>query len=231
MTKSSQVQAPHQFGPRWSKLVGFVLVKVLWRVRVSGAQNIPTSGPVIVAGNHSALLDGPLLLGITPRPAHFLVKGSLFKGVLKPILIAGGHIAVRPGQGRETLTRAKAVLDRGGAIGIFPEGTRGTGQVAAIHPGVAWLACHSQAPVVPVAIVGTRHSGQSVTALPRPWSTITVQYGAPIYPEPGEHTARRDIAALAERVRVELAKAVADAARASGTALPNDAPRNTAPEH
>lgn len=217
--------APRPFGPKWARIVGLVLVKTLWRVQVTGQENVCAAGPIIVAGNHTALLDGPLLIGVTPRPAHFLVKGSLFSGPLGVILRGAGQIPVTKEKGRGALTAAQTVLERGGALGIFPEGTRGAGDLSQIHPGVGWLAAHTQTPIVPVAILGTRTDGKSVKSLPRLRSKIVVHFGVPVTPQPTETPGRRDVIAATEQVRQALIETITQTSSASGISLPQDPPK------
>lgn len=182
------------------------------------------AGAIIVAANHTALLDGPLLIGVTPRPAHFLVKGSLFGGPLGVVLRGAGQIPVTKEKGRSALTAAQGVLERGGAVGIFPEGTRGAGDLSQIHPGVGWLAAHTQTPVVPVAILGTRSAGKSVRALPRLWSTIVVHFGEPVVPNVASSPGRRDIVEVTEQVRQALITTITQTTARSGVTLPLDIP-------
>ncbi|MEU1791107.1 lysophospholipid acyltransferase family protein [Streptomyces sparsogenes] len=128
----------------------------LWRPRVLGAWRIPASGPVILAGNHSHNLDGPMLIGTSPRPVHFLVKKEAFVGPLDPFLRGIGQLKVdRASADRAAITDALGVLERGGVLGIFPEGTRGEGDFASLRAGLAYFAVRSGAPIVPVAVLGT----------------------------------------------------------------------------
>ena len=66
--------APGRAGPRWSRWVGRFLGRVVWDTRVIGAARVPATGPVLPAANHLALVDGPLVHGVAPRPTHLLVK-------------------------------------------------------------------------------------------------------------------------------------------------------------
>ncbi|PLW73850.1 1-acyl-sn-glycerol-3-phosphate acyltransferase, partial [Streptomyces sp. DJ] len=128
----------------------------LWRPRVLGAWKVPASGPVILAVNHSHVVDGPMIIGTSPRPVHFLVKKEAFTGPLDPFLRGIGQIAVDRGStDRAAVTGALGVLERGGVLGIFPEGTRGQGDFASLRAGLAYFALRSGAPVVPVAVLGT----------------------------------------------------------------------------
>ena len=109
----------------------------LWRPRVLGAWRVPAAGPVILAVNHAHGIDGPMLMGTAPRPVHFLIKKEAFVGPLDPFLRGIGQLKVdRSTADREAITDALGVLDSGGVLGIFPEGTRGEGDFAPCGP--AW---------------------------------------------------------------------------------------------
>lgn len=155
----------------------------VWRIRVHDADRMPASGPVIVASNHSGWLDGPLLAIRSPRPVHALTKREMFEGRLGRLLTAAGQIpldrfAVDPGAIRTCLR----VLADGGAVGIFPEGTRGAGEYDVFHHGVTYLALVSGAPVVPVTQVGTRLPGGRSGSLPPRGSRIDMAFGEAWHP-------------------------------------------------
>lgn len=189
------------------------VVKPFWRVRVTGAENFPLSGPVILAANHTAILDGPLLVAASSRPAQLLVKGAAFRGPIKWILRSAGQIPVTKDPTQSALTTAQEVLNRGSIVGIFPEGTRGAGTATRIHQGVGWLACHTQSVVVPVAISGTRAPGKSVNRLPRLWARVEVHFGEPVNPLGADQVGRRDVVNMTEKIRVGLIQTIDQAAR------------------
>jgi 1-acyl-sn-glycerol-3-phosphate acyltransferase len=129
----------------------------IWRMRVHGGENVPKSGPVIVACNHMAYLDPPVLGSASPRRLSYMAKQELFKiPVLGPAIAAVGAYPVdRQGSATSAVKRSVEVLRAGGAIGIFPEGRRNRGGEAEVRAGVALLASLGKAPVVPACIVGT----------------------------------------------------------------------------
>ena len=97
-----------------------------------------------------------MVMGIAPRGTHFLIKKEAFVGPLGPFLEGIGQLKVdRAVADRAAITDALAVLDRGGVLGIFPEGTRGDGDFASLRAGLAYFAVRSGAPVVPVAVLGS----------------------------------------------------------------------------
>lgn len=158
----------------------------LWRPRVLGAWRLPAHGPVILAVNHSNMLDGPMLIGTCPRPVHFLVKKEVFTGPLDPFLRRIGQLPVdRSGADRTAVTSALAVLARGGVLGIFPEGTRGAGEFASLRAGLAYFAVRSGAPVVPVACFGTTERGRVIRGLPPLRGRVDVVFGEPFHAREG----------------------------------------------
>ncbi|MFF4232260.1 lysophospholipid acyltransferase family protein [Streptomyces sp. NPDC001820] len=151
----------------------------LWKPRVLGAWRVPAAGPVILAVNHSHMIDGPMLMGTAPRPVHFLIKKEAFVGPLDPFLLGMGQVKVdRTSTDRTAITSALGVLNSGGVLGIFPEGTRGEGDFASLRAGLAYFALRSGAPIVPVAVLGsTERRGRLIRALPPLRSRVDVVFG------------------------------------------------------
>ena len=224
-SRAREHPAPSTFGPRWSRPAGHVLAHSIWDTRVTGAQNVPAIGPVLYAANHVNVLDGPLLAGASPRPAHLLVKAEMFNGPIGLFLRACGQISVDRDNGRDALLRALAVLRRGGVVGVFPEGSRGRGDAASARAGVAWLALTGDVPVVPVALLGTRRTGESVGHIPGLRRRLVVEFGAPIAlgREPGM-SGRAAVVSANEAIRVALSALVASASARTGVVLPTDDP-------
>ncbi|MEW2274499.1 lysophospholipid acyltransferase family protein [Streptomyces sp. SID685] len=153
----------------------------LWRPRVLGAWKVPASGPVIFAVNHSHNIDGPMVMGVAPRPTHFLIKKEAFIGPLGAFLTGIGQLKVdRTAVDRAAITQALDLLAAGGVLGIFPEGTRGEGDFASLRAGLAYFAVRSGAPVVPVAVMGSSdRPGRLIKALPPVRSRVDVVFGDP----------------------------------------------------
>ena len=158
---------PGHWTTAWSRPVGWILDHLVYRTSVTGRSNVPAAGPVIFAGNHISFLDGPVMYGASPA-MHILVKQEMFTGLLGRVLAASGQLPVDRRGGRAALATARSLLDAGRCVGILPEGTRGSGEAAAINNGVAWLALNSGATVVPVAILGTRIGGEHLDTVPHP---------------------------------------------------------------
>jgi len=186
---------------------------------------VPASGPVLLASNHTGLIDGPLVFGLAPRPAHFVVKQEMFHGVAGLVLNAMGHIPIdRTSADRVAIATALAVLERGGVVGVFPEGSRGRGDVAAMQAGVTFLALASGAPIVPVACLGTRPDGASTSRPPLPGRRLAVVFGDPVTVVTPPGLPRRAASrVVTEQVRTVLADHVRASCARTGISL-YDAP-------
>ncbi|TQM80020.1 1-acyl-sn-glycerol-3-phosphate acyltransferase [Saccharothrix saharensis] len=192
----------HDVG-RW---ISRVPLRASFRVRARGISRFPLEGPVVVVANHSSMADGPILFGLFPRRVVFLIKQEMFKGVVGTLLRKIGQLAVRRGApDREPLLAAQRVLRAGGVVGVFPEGTRGTGDVAEAQAGAAWLARSTGALVVPVACRGTlRPAGTRRRFRP----VVDVLVGEP-FELPGDR-GRQALVKATEQVRDRLATLVAE---------------------
>ncbi|MEU3778287.1 lysophospholipid acyltransferase family protein [Streptomyces sp. NPDC032472] len=210
---------PSLKGAAVGRRIGVGLMYGLWKPRVLGAWRVPASGPVILAVNHAHNIDGPMVMGTAPRPLHFLIKKEAYVGPLGPFLDGIGQVRVdRSGTDRTAITRALAVLDNGGALGIFPEGTRGEGDFASLRAGLAYFAVRSGAPVVPVAVLGsTERQGRLIRGLPPFKSRVDIVFGSPF--DAGDGTGRRTRTALDEataRIQSRLSAHLSDAKRLTG---------------
>ncbi|WP_406150318.1 lysophospholipid acyltransferase family protein [Streptomyces sp. NBC_01012] len=217
MTRSTA--APTLRGAAVGRGIGIGLMYGLFRPRVLGAWRVPASGPVILAVNHAHNLDGPMLMGTAPRPVHFLIKKEAFVGPLDPFLRGIGQLKVdRTTVDRNAITQALGVLDDGGALGIFPEGTRGEGDFASLRAGLAYFAVRGGAPIVPVAVLGsTERRGRLISALPPLRSRVDVVFGDAF--EAGDGSGRRTRKALDEatlRIQGELTAHLEHARRLTG---------------
>jgi 1-acyl-sn-glycerol-3-phosphate acyltransferase len=205
-------------------VVGRVLFGATYRVTVTGRELVPLTGPVLFVGNHVGFLDGPMLPAHAPRPTSVLVKREMFRGLLGRFLTFIGHIPVTRNSGdRSALLAGVAILQSGGAVGIFPEGTRGRGDAASVQQGAAWLALQGGARVVPVAFLGTRATGASTSSVPRLRSRMVVAFGAPVELVAATGlTGRERLVTATEQVRAALAGQVAQAQERHQVFLPED---------
>lgn len=212
-------QLPPLRGADVGRRIGVGLMYGLWKPRVLGAWRVPTTGPVILAVNHSHVIDGPMVMGVAPRPTHFLIKKEAFIGPLDPFLTGIGQLKVdRDTTDRTAITRALGVLENGGVLGIFPEGTRGEGDFASLRAGLAYFAVRSGAPIVPVAVLGSSEKrGRLIQGLPPLRSRVDVVFGEPF--EAGDGSGRRTRTALDEatgRIQKQLAAHLENARRLTG---------------
>ncbi|MER5297367.1 lysophospholipid acyltransferase family protein [Streptomyces pharetrae] len=212
-------EAPSARGAEVGRRIGVGLMYGLWRPRVLGSWRVPASGPVIFAINHSHNIDGPMVMGVAPRPTHFLIKKEAFVGPLDPFLTGIGQLKVdRDTTDRTAITRALGVLENGGVLGIFPEGTRGEGDFASLRAGLAYFAVRSGAPVVPVAVLGSsERRGRLIKALPPLRSRVDVVFGDPF--QAGDGSGRRTRTALdeaTERIQKQLTLHLENARRLTG---------------
>jgi 1-acyl-sn-glycerol-3-phosphate acyltransferase len=203
----------HDFA-RW---IGTWLFYLLFRLRVRGIENVPRTGALVLVANHSSMVEGPLLFGIVPRRMVFLIKQEMFRGPLGWVLRRIGQLSVRRGEpDRTPLLGAVRVLRSGGAVGVFPEGTRGVGDVANAQHGAAWLARSGGAVVLPVACRGTyRPEGSRRRFRP----AVDVLVGKP-FQLPGGR-GRQGLAVATQRVRDELHALVAELDRVRGGGSPS----------
>ncbi len=202
--------------------VASTLARGYWDVHRHGAGRVPVSGPVIFASNHAGLIDGPLLTILTPRPVHALSKREMFTGLLGRVLTWCGQIPLeRFGADPGAIKMCLRVLADGGAIGIFPEGTRGGGDLDTFHHGVSYLAMVSGAPVVPITQVGTRLPGGRSNSVPPRGARIDFAFGEPWQTprQPWPRTREQTLATstlLWDHLREQQARALA----LTGRALP-----------
>ncbi len=183
------------------------LALLLFRPEVSGRENIPLSGPVLVAPIHRSNLDFAFTLFVSPRKVFFMAKDSLFRvPVLGTALVALGAFPVTRGTAdREALRSAEEVLTAGHALIMFPEGGRRFGdRVEPLHDGAMFIAARTGATVVPVGSSGTDLALPEGAKIPRPVK-VRVVVGAPIAAPVSEgRPSRRLITEKTEELRRAL---------------------------
>jgi 1-acyl-sn-glycerol-3-phosphate acyltransferase len=165
------------------------VARMVWRPSVTGLENVPRTGPVILASNHLSFADSLVIPIVAPRKVVFLAKSDYFtgtgiKGRLSRLWFGGlGMLPVDRDDSKAALASldtALEVLGRGEAFGIYPEGTRSRdGRLYRGRTGVAHLALTAGVPVVPVGLSGTEKLQPVGARLPRV-VPITVTFGAPI---------------------------------------------------
>ena len=208
-------------GGGWYRFIRWVATQIFrltGGIRSVGSENVPPHGPTLLAPIHLSFLDPPAVACGTRRQLRFMAKEELFRiPLLKSLILSLGAFPVKRGEGdTESIRRTLALLEAGEAVLIFPEGTRGDGEVLQpINRGVTMLAKRTGAQVVPVAIVGSN------VVLPkhgkRRRCRITLAYGVPFrYTDTAvqaDEKLNRD--AFAERLSRELVAL----ANANGSAI------------
>ena len=140
------------------KVIFQFLFKILFRVEVRGAENVPAEGSIIMAANHMSNFDPPLVGSFFPRPVAYMAKEELFHPKLAGLIIKNLYaFPVKRGTGdKGAIMTAIGILRNKHCLGVFPEGTRSkTGEIGKPESGVAALAALGKALVVPTAIIGT----------------------------------------------------------------------------
>ena len=169
------------------RAIVIVLLRPLLSLRLIGVEKVPSDGPLLVASNHLSNADPIILEAAFPRPLFFLGKAELFRNpFFRWVLRRFGGIPLERGTADlAALRRARAVLEQGIALGIYPEGVRS--RAAALVkglPGAGLIALQSDAPVLPVAIYGTEFfpvNGEVPPRRPKDLPRgVTVRFGSPI---------------------------------------------------
>lgn len=191
-TPTAETPTPRQAGFTYAfgRTVISMLARVLYRPKVEGRENIPRTGPVILASNHLSFIDSIAIPISAPRPVHFMAKSSYFEGtgvsggLSRTFFQSIGAIPVRRGAGQaalDALDLQRKLLDQGLAVALYPEGTRSTdGRLYKGRTGVAFLALQTGAPVVPVGLIGTDKAMPVGAKMPSMKERVTVRFGQPL---------------------------------------------------
>jgi len=158
------------------------IAKTFFNYRVIGAENMIEEGPCIIAANHCSYLDPPLVGVACKRAIHYLARKSLLDvPILGPILPDLNVIPVdQKNADRSALMGAIRVVKNGGAVLIFPEGTRSPdGELQPAQPGIGMIAAKTGAPVVPVKISGSFKAFPRGALWPR-LTSVTISVGPAI---------------------------------------------------
>ena len=172
-----------------------LFVPLLGGITVIGGENIPETGPIILAPNHRAYMDPPYLSMVTKRQLHLMAKEPLFRiPLFGPYIKAMGAFPVKRGvPDRGAIRQAIAELKAGRVMGIFPEGTRADpGTLLPAEKGFALIAKQTGVPIVPIALEGTDKVLPKHGSLHRAHVTATI--GKPMtaqemlaaYPDPSK---------------------------------------------
>ncbi|MDY3048251.1 MAG: lysophospholipid acyltransferase family protein [Rothia sp. (in: high G+C Gram-positive bacteria)] len=192
------------------------LLRTVFRARVTGLENFPQEGPVIVASNHLAFLDSVIISALMPRRVAFLAKAEYvnspgLKGrVMKSLFEAIDIIPVNRTDQKESMNALDKALDRlneGKVFGIYPEGTRSRdGYLYRGKVGVAWLAHMTGATVVPVGLIGTDRIQKPGSNMVYP-HRFTVRVGQPMrFEKLGEKMTGRQRRQTADQIMDAIAQ-------------------------
>jgi 1-acyl-sn-glycerol-3-phosphate acyltransferase len=164
------------------------LTRTAFAVRVTGTENVPRDGGLVVAANHRSYLDPPLLGTWFPRTIHFMAKQELFKIFVLGSLIRTVHAfpVDRDRADVGAIRQALRIIKRGDVVGIFPEGRRNLAGEAQARGGAVLLAATAHCPIVPVALVNTQFAVRRLRA-----SKVEVRIGEPIVLQGSERKATK----------------------------------------
>lgn len=211
---------------------GGAAIRRRWDVQVHDDDRLPRSGRVLLACNHIGWLDGPLMVGVAPRTVHALVKREMFVGRTGLLLRAIGQIPVdRSAIDVKAIRLAIRALRDDRVVAVYPEGTRGDGEMLRMKRGLAYLALVTGAPVAPVTILGTRIAGESVSDIPPKGRRIDIVYGRPVAVDPIDWPRRRQsVEELTRSLQHILVANVQHALELTGRDLPGPAADEEAKE-
>jgi 1-acyl-sn-glycerol-3-phosphate acyltransferase len=175
----------------------WIMVNVVYRLRVRGLENIPDKGPVVVVCNHVSFMDALVVIGCCRRPIRFVMDHQIFKiPVLSFVFRTAGAIPIAPAREEpeileQAYNRVAAYLEEGEVVGIFPEGQlTKDGEMGPFRNGIERIVRRTPSPVVPIALRGlwgsffSRRYGKAMKHVPRRfWSRLELVVGAPVPPE------------------------------------------------
>jgi 1-acyl-sn-glycerol-3-phosphate acyltransferase len=179
-------------------LVPFFLV--YFRLTRIGREHLPRTGPLLLAANHRSFLD-PFVIGtLVRRPVYYMAKRELFEKRWQAwILNALGAFPVDRGAGdRGAMETARAILERGDCVVVFPEGTRvRSGPLGSPRRGVGRLALETGAPVAPVTVIGSDQVRRGLRIRPR---KVRIRVGRPLLFPTVERSSPRLAAGVTDRI-------------------------------
>lgn len=196
------------------KFISWLIAKIFGRLRVIGAENVPRTGGVVLAPNHTSYIDPPLAGVGCRRKVWFMAKAELFAiPVLGAIIPRVGAFPVRRSTAdRQALRRAHELLTAGEVVNIFFEGGRSPdGRLLPPELGPAMIALRAEVPIVPVALINADRLLPRHSAFLH-FTRVTVVFGEPLtFPhlagKAGDRTALREVGETVARRVAELMRA------------------------
>ncbi|MDQ5911173.1 MAG: hypothetical protein QG599_3270 [Pseudomonadota bacterium] len=179
------------------RFIVWILVNIGYRLRTTGLEHIPNTGPAVVVCNHVSFMDALVVIGCCRRPIRFVMDYQIFKiPVLSFVFRTAGAIPIAPAREnpdilKQAYDRVAAYLEEGEVVGIFPEGQlTKDGEIGPFKNGVDRIIRRNPAPVIPMALRGlwgsffSRCYGKAMRHFPRRfWSRIELVVGEPVPPE------------------------------------------------
>jgi 1-acyl-sn-glycerol-3-phosphate acyltransferase len=152
------------------------IFKIFWRLKVSGLENIPSKGGVIIASNHLSLADPPLIGASLPKPIFYMAKKELFEipifgWILKKV---NAFPVDRNSNDLKAMKTAKKILQEGKTLLIFPQGGRRSEENLEAKNGVGILSCWAHVPVVPCCVINSNKL--------KKFARLRVYFSKPIFP-------------------------------------------------
>lgn len=195
-----------------SLLTRFLLL-LLTDCHVAGVEHVPREGPLIVVANHQSNVDPPLVGTLVRRRLRFVAKEELFHVPVFGLFVRWYEAIPlrRGGSDRRALRQVLDILASGGAIGMFPEGHRSRNcQLQRGQPGTALIALRSRAPLVPVAVIGSRYAVRHLWRRPR----IEVRIGPAFQVELSRPSpSREDLERLTDEIMLRVAALLPEESR------------------
>lgn len=220
MTLSSSVQEyvsqqprltwRRQIMRRFIRVVGF---GILWKLEITGRENIPDTGPAIIMMNHISMIDPVLCMGAILN--RFVIPMTKVENVRNPVLgplvhFWGAYSVERGMVDRKALTNSIELVKSGQLILIAPEGTRQTNGLAEAKDGLAYVATKADAVIIPTGIAGAQHWGSNLKHLQR--TSIQVNFGRPfrLKTDGRARIPREELTTMSHEAMYQLALAVPD---------------------
>lgn len=182
------------------------MLRVYFRGRIYGAENVPDTGALVVVSNHASNFDPPIVSNSVCRPVSYMAKEELFKIPIfkQAIQLYGAYPVSRGNADRNAIRQALEYLNDGWAVGIFLQGTRtSNGRITDPKRGAALIAAKANAPIIPVCLWGTQEIEQKGSTIPQR-VPVTVRIGELI--SPPASTTKEDLETVTQQCAIAINK-------------------------
>ena len=189
---------------RLTRIIFKIFLKIFFRPKIIGLENIPKDGAYIFAANHMSNFDPPFVGTFSGRIVCYMAKEELFHNPILAAALRSIYVfPVKRGTAdKGAIKNAIKILKDGGCLGIFPEGTRSkTGKIGKAESGVSLIAAMTKAAIIPAAIVNTDKIFSAEVKFPR----LALVFGKPIYFN-GSTKDKDEMANFAQSIMAEIAK-------------------------